>query len=63
MDIDINEQIKCVRREINMRESAYPRWVEKGRMKQVKADQEIAAMKAVEQTLLQVMQDQEFKLS
>lgn len=63
MDIDINEQIKCVRREINMRIRVYPRLVDLNRKKQSDADHELAAMKAVEQTLLQVMQNQEFKLS
>ena len=61
--IDISAQVKCVRREIAMRERVYPSWVAKGRMTQQKADHELAAMKAVEQTLIDVMDNEEFKLS
>ena len=35
-----------------MREHAYPKWVETGRMKKDKADYEIACMKAVLGTLM-----------
>jgi hypothetical protein len=45
--ISIDDQIKCVQREIGMRERVYPGWVEKGKMRPEKADYEITAMKAV----------------
>lgn len=61
--IDLNQQIQCVRREIAMRQSAYPRWVKEGRMKQAKATEEIEAMQAVESTLVELINNQEFKLS
>lgn len=49
--VPIDEQVACVEREIKMRERAYPRWVEGGRMTQAKADAEVRAMKAVAETL------------
>ncbi len=61
--IDINEQIKSVRREIKMREAAYPRWVAQDRLTQDKADHELAAMRAVEKTLMRVIEQDEFSLS
>jgi hypothetical protein len=49
--ITIDEQLKCVEREIGMRKRVYPRWVEGGRMTQVKADSEMKSMEAVADTL------------
>ena len=49
--INLQDQIQCVKREIGMRESVYPRWVQNGKMKQFKADEEIATMKEVLKTL------------
>ena len=50
----IDLQIKCVAREIAMRERVYPKWVEAGRMKLDMAEREIATMKAVIETLKKV---------
>jgi hypothetical protein len=50
----VNEQIACVKREIAMRERVYPRWVAAGKMTKAKADHELAAMRAVLDTLIQV---------
>ena len=47
----MQEQIRCVARELALRRNVYPKWVEKGRMKQDAADKEIATMEAVLQTL------------
>lgn len=47
----LTRQIACVRREIALRKVAYPRWVAQERMKQTAADDEIAAMEAVLDTL------------
>lgn len=41
------EKLDTVRREISMRRRVYPRWVEAGRMKQDKADREIAVMESI----------------
>ena len=54
--VTIEEQIKAVEREINMRRRVYPRWVENKRMSQEKADKEIKAMEAVLETLKKVQQ-------
>ncbi len=49
--IPLDEQIKCVRREISLRDRVYPSWVARQRMTQRKADEEIATMRAVLATL------------
>ncbi len=51
LPIPISAQIACVERELGYRERCYPRWVQEGRMKQDKADAELAAMRAVLATL------------
>jgi hypothetical protein len=45
------QQIACVRRELAMRKNVYPAWIKNGRMKQEKADHEIAALQAVHDAL------------
>jgi hypothetical protein len=50
-EIPIADQIRCVRREIAMREAVYPRRVAIKKMKQETADHELAAMRAVLATL------------
>jgi hypothetical protein len=47
----LDEQIASVKREIKLRENAYPKWIESGRMKQEVANREIRAMKSVLFTL------------
>ena len=47
----LTEQIASVRREIAMRERVYPNWVASKKMTQAKADHELAAMRAVLDTL------------
>lgn len=54
MSVPIERQIGCVARELAMRKRVYPAWIRGGRLKQVKADDEIAAMEAVLDTLLRV---------
>lgn len=49
--ISLDEMIAAADREIAMRQRVYPRWVAEGRMKQAKADHEIAAMRAIATTL------------
>lgn len=50
-DISLQEQIKCVEREIAMRRRVYPRWIFNNKMKQAQADLEIERMEAVLNTL------------
>jgi hypothetical protein len=50
-DLSYEAQLKCVRREIGLREACYPRWVKAGTMKQEKATLELATMRAVQTTL------------
>lgn len=52
MTVSLEDQIKCVRRELAMRQRVYAQWVAGGRMKQEAADKELAAMQAVHDTLL-----------
>lgn len=49
--VTLEQQIAAVAREVKMRQSAYPRFIEAGRLSQQKADYELAAMKAVLTTL------------
>lgn len=56
MKVPMTDQVACVNREIAMRERAYPKWVTAGRMTQKKAEQEIRAMKAVQETLLELLE-------
>ena len=57
-EISIDDQIACVRRELRLRQSAYPRWVARGSMLQRDADRELQAMQAVLATLERVRSDQ-----
>lgn len=52
MGISLGQQITAVKREIALRERVYPQWVKSGRMKQHNAEIEIANMKAVLHTLM-----------
>lgn len=52
--MDIDKMIKCVQREIVMREKAYPRWVLQGKMNGAKAEEEIDQMKDVLKVLTAV---------
>ena len=47
-----HQQIECVEREIAMRERVYPNWVAAKKMSPVKADYEIACLKEVLGTLV-----------
>ena len=47
----VEEQIREIAREIELRKRVYPRWVEDGRYTQVEADHKIAVMEAVLATL------------
>lgn len=49
--VTIDEQVKCIRRELNLRLQVYPGWVKAGRMKEAAAEREIERMRAVLETL------------
>jgi hypothetical protein len=49
--IPLARQIRCVERELRMREVVYPRRVAERRMQQAEADDELATMRAVLATL------------
>lgn len=50
--LDFNRQLKCVQREIYMRENHYPSFVARGKMTKAKADEELSAMKEVKKTII-----------
>lgn len=52
----LEEQIKCIERELAMRRNVYPRQVQKGAMRPDVADHEILCMEAVLRTLQQIKQ-------
>lgn len=52
--ISIQEQVAGARRELAMRESAYPRWVARGKMTSAKAVHELSVMRAILETLTEV---------
>ena len=54
----LDMQIRCVRREIGMRESVYPQWVRNGRMTQNQAAAEIQMMNAVLETLTRLKESE-----
>lgn len=56
LQVSLRRQLECVLREIGMRERVYPRRVAEGRMPQAKADDEIAVMRAVADTLRDLQQ-------
>jgi hypothetical protein len=45
--IDNIDKLHCLERELAMRKAVYPKWVSAKRMKQEKADHEIATMEAI----------------
>lgn len=49
--IPLDEQIKCVERELALRLRVYPKWIKDGRMNEATADKEFARMQAVHRTL------------
>jgi hypothetical protein len=44
MAYSLDRKVDCIRRELKMRRSVYPRWVDSGRLTQIQADEEIAVM-------------------
>jgi len=52
--MNLQMQIACVEREIRMRESMYPRFIQNARLSPDKAELELASMRAVLDTLKHV---------
>lgn len=52
--IELQGQIDCVRRELQMRDFVYPTRIANRKMTQAKADHEMAAMRAVLATLTEL---------
>lgn len=55
LPVTLEDQLRCVEREIALRERVYSRWAESGKMMRQKADREIAVMRAVADTLRATM--------
>lgn len=53
--VPLHIQIDAAVRELGLRRQVYPRLVAKGRLRQSSADEEIAAMAAIVETLKSVM--------
>jgi hypothetical protein len=51
MNISYGDQLACAEREVRFRERVYPRLVQQEKMTPIKAANEIAAMKAIVETL------------
>jgi len=51
LPITIDDEIRCVEREIKMRERVYPRWIAAGKMKRETAHREIDVMHSVLESL------------
>ena len=52
--MNIDSQIKCLKREIDRRKEVFPKLIESGRIRQDTADLEIESMRAAYQTLTQL---------
>lgn len=52
--VPIETQIKCILREIRLREVMYPKWITSGKMSLVNADAEMQAIRAVLLTLVEI---------
>jgi hypothetical protein len=44
---DLNELLKCCRREVETRQRVYPKWIERGFISEKKAASELEAMRSV----------------
>ena len=59
----LDEQIRCVGREIGLRKNVYPKFIASKRMTQADADREIAAMEAVYETLKRLKAEEGAKVN
>jgi hypothetical protein len=58
MEISLEHQLACARRELRMRRQLYPAWVQMGRMRQSTADFELAAMEAIALTIQHLLEQE-----
>lgn len=56
-EVSLEDQLRCVCREIKMREGVYPKRVASGRMTQKKSDEELNAMRAVRDTIMELIRE------
>lgn len=59
--IPIEDQIKCVKRELTMRGKVYTHQIARGKMRHDEAEREIETMRAVLQTLMDVQAGRKFR--
>lgn len=57
--VPLHVQIDAAKRELDLRRKVYPRLVAKGSLRQSSADEEIAAMTAIIETLETLMRSQQ----
>ena len=55
----MEQMVDCARREFNLRQKVYPKWVEGGRMTAEKAAYEIACMESIFYTLFRLKELQD----
>ena len=51
-EVNLNDLLGCCRRELAFRQRVYPKWVDKGTMKEAKANEEIELMRTVVEFLV-----------
>jgi len=59
---NIEGKLRCLRRELKMREKAYPRWVAEGRMQAAQAGYELDTMRQVVEDYAKLAEEKEPKL-
>jgi hypothetical protein len=59
--ISIEDQIKCVKRELTMRGTVYTHQIARGKMRHDEAKREIETMRAVLHTLMDVQAGRKFR--
>jgi len=60
--IALERQVRCAQREVALRQRVYPGLVSRGRMAQRTADQELATMQAIVETLQGLLEDTQLPL-
>jgi hypothetical protein len=51
-DVNLNDLLACCRRELELRQRVYPKWVAKGTMSEAKAAKELELMRVVVEFLV-----------
>lgn len=58
--LGLDHQIRCVKREVYLRERVYPAFIRQGRLTETEADYQLRAMRSVLKTLEAVARDGNF---